>query len=96
MILSVLAGISTAYIENYLHEGQQVIRVMPNTSAMIQESATAISAGIYTTANNVGYAQTLLQCLGEVYIIDENHMDIFLQALLEAALLIFLLFDGAY
>jgi pyrroline-5-carboxylate reductase len=77
LILSVLAGISTAYIENYLHEGQQVIRVMPNTSAMIQESATAISAGIYTTANNVAYAQTLLQCLGEVYIIDENHMDIF-------------------
>lgn len=77
LILSVLAGIPTSYIEQNLHKGQQVVRVMPNTSSTIGESATAISPGHKTAAENVKVTQELLQCIGEVYVIEEKDMDIF-------------------
>ncbi len=77
LILSVLAGVSTKFLEQHLPSGQQVIRVMPNTSSMIGESATAISAGEQTSPQNIKTAKELLQGIGEVYVIPEEKMDIF-------------------
>ncbi len=77
LILSVLAGISTSYIEENLHVGQQVIRVMPNTSSMIGESATALSPSKQTRGRNVKLATEILSCIGETYLINEEKMDIF-------------------
>ncbi|RIW28609.1 pyrroline-5-carboxylate reductase [Bacillus salacetis] len=77
VILSVLAGITTEHMEEGLHKGQKVIRVMPNTSSMMRESATAIAAGEYTTGKDMKIAQELLECIGEVYTINEEKMDIF-------------------
>ncbi|WP_338469573.1 pyrroline-5-carboxylate reductase [Niallia sp. XMNu-256] len=75
IVLSVLAGISTSFIEQHTAKGQQVIRVMPNTSSAIGESATAISSGKYTSQQNMEIAKELLACIGEVYVIEEKHMD---------------------
>ena len=77
LILSVIAGLQTSFIERLLPSGQQVIRVMPNTSSMIGESATALSSGKHTTQQNMELAKEVLQCIGEVFIISENQMDIF-------------------
>ncbi|WP_255454170.1 pyrroline-5-carboxylate reductase [Pontibacillus sp. HMF3514] len=76
LLVSVLAGISTSYIEEYLPQ-QQVIRVMPNTSSMISESSTAISPGTYTPEQRVDTVKSLMECIGEAYVIDESNMDIF-------------------
>jgi pyrroline-5-carboxylate reductase len=77
LILSVLAGVTTSFIEQNVPSGQEVIRVMPNTSSMIGESATAISAGKYTSKQNLSLTAELLRCIGEVYVIPEEKMDIF-------------------
>jgi pyrroline-5-carboxylate reductase len=77
LFLSVLAGITTSFIEKNVPLGQQVIRVMPNTSSMIGESATAISTGKHTSKQNISIAEELLQCIGEVYVIPEEKMDLF-------------------
>ncbi|MCP3742119.1 pyrroline-5-carboxylate reductase [Rossellomorea sp. BNER] len=77
VILSVLAGISTAHMEEGLPEGQQVIRVMPNTSSMMRESATAIAPGKHVDMDEILIAKELLECVGEVYVIEEEQMDIF-------------------
>lgn len=77
LVLSVLAGITTTFMEQNLPPGQQVVRVMPNTSSMIGESATALTAGTFTTRENVSIAKELLTCIGEVYEIEESQMDIF-------------------
>ncbi len=77
LVLSVLAGITTTYLEQNLHDGQQVVRVMPNTSSTIGESATAISPGHNTAENHVYVTKELLECIGEVFQIDEKNMDIF-------------------
>ncbi|WP_372508838.1 pyrroline-5-carboxylate reductase [Pseudalkalibacillus decolorationis] len=77
LLISVLAGISTAYMEEMLNVGQQVIRVMPNTSSMLRESATAISPGAHAAMDQVLVAKELMNCIGEAYIINEDKMDIF-------------------
>ncbi|WP_416150443.1 pyrroline-5-carboxylate reductase [Salipaludibacillus sp. HK11] len=77
VVMSVLAGISTSYLQDHLKADQQVIRVMPNTSSMIQESATAISPGESVTMKNVNLAKKILGAIGEVYLIEEEQMDLF-------------------
>lgn len=77
VVISVLAGISTSYMEERLNSGQEVIRVMPNTSSMIQESATAMSLGSHTKDHNANAVKELLECMGKVYVIDEDQMDVF-------------------
>jgi pyrroline-5-carboxylate reductase len=77
VVLSVLAGITTEHMEEGLPQGQKVIRVMPNTSSMMRESATAIAAGEYTADEDMKLAEELLNSIGEVYTIQEEKMDIF-------------------
>ncbi len=77
LILSVLAGITTEFMEQRLPAGQQVIRVMPNTSSKIRESATAICAGEHTSKQAMTIAAELLESIGEVYMIHEEQMDTF-------------------
>ena len=77
VIMSVLAGITTSHMEEQLPAGQPVIRVMPNTSSMLKESATAISAGRFTSREDMKSAEELLSSIGEVFVIDESQMDIF-------------------
>ncbi|UOQ43888.1 pyrroline-5-carboxylate reductase [Halobacillus salinarum] len=77
VLASVLAGISTSYMEERLNENQQVIRVMPNTSSMLRESATAVCPGKYAAMDNVVVAKELLEAIGQVFIIEEDKMDVF-------------------
>ncbi|GGB46979.1 pyrroline-5-carboxylate reductase [Virgibacillus dakarensis] len=77
VVISVLAGISTSYMEERLNAGQKVIRVMPNTSSMIQESATAMSLGTDTNDSDSRMVKELLSVMGKVYVIEEEQMDIF-------------------
>ncbi|MDR0139239.1 pyrroline-5-carboxylate reductase [Metabacillus idriensis] len=77
VVISVLAGISTEFMEDHLNMNQQVVRVMPNTSSMIQESATALSPGRHTAMDNVLAVKELLSCMGKVFLIEEEQMDIF-------------------
>ncbi len=77
VVVSVLAGISTGFMEGNLNSGQQVVRVMPNTSSMIQESATAMSPGRHTSNENIEDTKELLSSMGKVFLIEEEQMDIF-------------------
>lgn len=77
VVISVLAGISTEFMEDHLKDGQQTVRVMPNTSSMIQESATALSPGRHTDMDSVLHVKELLSCMGKVFLIEESQMDIF-------------------
>lgn len=77
LLLSVLAGVSTSYMEEGLNPGQPVIRVMPNTSSMIGESATAISAGKHVAMDHIVDTKVILETIGKVYTIEEEQMDVF-------------------
>lgn len=77
IVVSLIAGISTRNIEQQLPLFQPVIRIMPNTSSMIRESATGITSGKYASLQSLKLVRELFESIGKVYEIDEKHLDLF-------------------
>lgn len=76
LIISTLAGISTEQIGIELEMNSPIIRVMPNTSAMVGESATALSKGKNATTEHMEIAEELFQTIGTTNIVAEADMHI--------------------
>lgn len=77
LIVSIAAGVSTQKIESNLQNGCRVIRVMPNTPALIGEGMSGIIAGKYATQKDIEYVEKLFSTIGKTVIIDdEKQMDI--------------------
>jgi len=75
LIISIAAGISTSYIEGYLKKGARVIRVMPNTPAMIGEGATAITSGTNAAEGDIALARYIFEAVGITVSVKEDLMD---------------------
>ncbi|MGI6114467.1 MAG: pyrroline-5-carboxylate reductase [Mahellales bacterium] len=76
LIVSVIAGVTTESIERVIGKKIAVIRVMPNISCAIGESATAIARGKFASERHLATASKLFNELGEVVVVDEANMDI--------------------
>ncbi len=75
LVISIAAGISTKFIEDYLGKGIHVIRVMPNTPALIGEGAAAIAGGKHVTAEELGIAQQIFDSIGISVTVKEDLID---------------------
>ncbi|WP_216829538.1 pyrroline-5-carboxylate reductase [Alkalihalobacterium elongatum] len=75
IFISVLAGVTTAYLEELLGMEAPVIRSMPNTSAKVGESATALSAGKFASEEDINISAHLFKAIGTVHIIPEDKQD---------------------
>lgn len=75
LVVSLCAGISTAQIERHLPAGTAVVRVMPNTPALVGEGMAAISAGSNASADDLSHATELLSALGKVVTVPERYQD---------------------
>ena len=64
LVISVAAGITLARMSAALPGGTRLIRVMPNTPALIGRGASAAAAGDTCTPEDVQLAQTLLSTVG--------------------------------
>jgi len=75
LVISIAAGITTRFIEDNLGKGIHVIRVMPNTPALIGEGATAIAGGRHTTEEELTMARQIFDSIGLTVIVEEKLMD---------------------
>ena len=75
LVLSIAAGISINTIEEILGE-VSVIRIMPNTPALVNEGMSAICPGKYTDKNQVKTALEIFNSVGKVIESDEKYIDI--------------------
>lgn len=75
LFLSVLAGISISFIEKRLPENSAVARVMPNTSASVGKSATAITFNHHITRDQQQLALNLLSAIGMTVIVEEAQLN---------------------
>lgn len=75
LVISIAAGITCARLESHLSEGTAVVRVMPNTPAMIGEGMSVVSGGSEASAEQVEFARELFGLLGHALVIDERHQD---------------------
>jgi pyrroline-5-carboxylate reductase len=75
LVVSMAAGITTAFLESHLSEGVPVVRVMPNTPALVDEGMAAIAAGSHCDDEHLAIVEELLASTGRVLRIAERHMD---------------------
>jgi pyrroline-5-carboxylate reductase len=59
LVISGAAGITTASLEERLPSGIPVVRVMPNTPALVDEAMSVISAGTHATGAHVETAEQI-------------------------------------
>ena len=75
LVVSLAAGITTAHIENRLPDGVAVVRVMPNTPALVDEGMAAISRGSHCDEQHLLEAEDLLASTGKVLRVPEKQQD---------------------
>lgn len=74
-VISIAAGIRTATIEALLHEGQPVVRVMPNTPALIGRGVSALCGGAHAEEAHLAEAERMLKAVGITVRVAETEMD---------------------
>jgi pyrroline-5-carboxylate reductase len=75
LVVSLAAGITTGFLEERLPDGTAVVRVMPNTPALVDEGMAAISPGQHCDEVHLSEAEELLRSCGKVLRIPEKHLD---------------------
>jgi len=75
LVVSLAAGITTDYLESRLPEGSSVVRVMPNTPALVDQGMAAISPGRHCTQEHLQEAEAMLRSCGKVVQVPEKYQD---------------------
>ncbi|MDL4813854.1 pyrroline-5-carboxylate reductase [Actinomadura opuntiae] len=75
LVISMAAGIPTAFIEERLPAGIPVVRVMSNTPVHVDEAMSVISAGSHAGEEHLRLAEELLSPVGKVLRIPESLQD---------------------
>ncbi|MCI2254622.1 pyrroline-5-carboxylate reductase [Domibacillus sp. PGB-M46] len=75
VIVSLLAGVSLDFMEETIGKPCAIIRSMPNTSAAVRKSATAIALNRFVTEEQHAAAIHLFSAIGTAITVDESKMD---------------------
>ncbi len=75
LMVSILAGVTCASIERKFPGSPRVVRVMPNTPALVGEAASTICRGTRATNEDLQIVRELFESVGMVQMIDERQMD---------------------
>jgi pyrroline-5-carboxylate reductase len=75
LLISIAAGVPLAKLEAGLPEGARIIRVMPNTPALVGASATAFALGNSASAEDAELVRKLFSAVGLAFPVKEALLD---------------------
>ena len=75
LIVSIAAGVSTKKISQIIGK-HRIVRVMPNTPALVKEGMSGVCKGDYATEDDVEFVMNLLSSIGKCIEVTENQIDI--------------------
>lgn len=75
LLVSFAAGKTTSFIERAFKNAVAVVRVMPNTPALIGKGASGVSAGSNADSAHIKFVNDFLSASGEVVTVPENLQD---------------------
>ena len=75
LLISIAAGVATRTLRAYLGRPARLIRVMPNTPALVLEGVTAIARAEGLDPGDLETAQELFGAVGRVVVLDEDALD---------------------
>lgn len=75
LFISIMAGVKTSSIEAVFPGKVRVVRVMPNTPALVLEASSAVAPGSHATSEDVSLARRILELVGKAWLVEEKLMD---------------------
>jgi pyrroline-5-carboxylate reductase len=75
LFISIAAGVATRTLREHLGKPVRLIRVMPNTPALVLEGVTAIARSDGLEPGDLETAQELFGAVGRVVVLDESALD---------------------
>jgi pyrroline-5-carboxylate reductase len=75
LLISIAAGVPVAALRDGLGKAARLIRVMPNTPALVLEGVTAIARADGLDAGDLEMAQELFGAVGRVVVLEEDLLD---------------------
>jgi pyrroline-5-carboxylate reductase len=75
LLISTAAGVTLSTLEALLPAGARVIRVMPNTPALILNGAAALSPGAHARERDLKLAAEIFNAVGKSVVVQEKVMD---------------------
>jgi len=75
LVITLCAGLPTAFFAKWLPDSTPVVRVMTNTPALVDEAMTAISAGPHATNEHLALAEEMFRPLGRTLRLPESQQD---------------------
>jgi pyrroline-5-carboxylate reductase len=75
LLISIAAGVTISKLESLLPAGARVIRVMPNTPALVGEGASAFALGKNASVSDAELAKRLLSAVGVALQVKESLLD---------------------
>lgn len=75
LLISVLAGVTTLKLEQLFPGGTKVIRIVPNTPALVGAGAIAVSMGKYAQEEDLEFVKTVFAAMGRITVLPEKVMN---------------------
>lgn len=72
ILVSIAAGVTLATLEAALNQRQKVVRVMPNTPALVNAAMSSVTPNAYMTSTESDEIVALFQGVGEVALVPES------------------------
>jgi pyrroline-5-carboxylate reductase len=74
--VSIAAGIPIAALQGWLGEEIRIVRVMPNTPAMVGAGAAGIALGPTCDGRDADVARAIFEAVGSVELVEEHALDV--------------------
>ncbi len=75
LLISICAGVPLDYIQSFFPRPLRMVRAMPNTPALIQKGATALSPSSAAKPEDLSVAEAIFQAVGITAVVKESQMD---------------------
>ncbi len=75
LVISIAAGITLQTLQQALAPGRRVVRVMPNTPALVLAGAAGISPGSAATPQDIALVERIFNAVGRAVVVSDDMMD---------------------
>jgi len=76
LVVSIAAGITLQTLQRALGDSRRVVRVMPNTPALVLAGAAGISPGLSATPQDVALVEHIFNAVGRAVVVSDEMMDV--------------------
>jgi len=76
LVISIAAGITLQTLQRALGDSRRVVRVMPNTPALVLAGAAGISPGPAATPQDIALVERIFNAVGRAVVVSDEMMDV--------------------